>query len=110
MVESSSNGPVDRDTPLRLADAVKIAFPLGGMTVSGLRREAAQGRLTIMRIAGKDWTTLAAIRDMLDKCRVQPKEPHVGFSRRSEADEDKLALESALALAETLKMNSKRKR
>ena len=27
------------NTPLRLADAVKIAFPMGGMTVAGLRRE-----------------------------------------------------------------------
>jgi hypothetical protein len=31
------------DTPLRLEDAVKHAFPFGGMTVSGLRREAARG-------------------------------------------------------------------
>ena len=30
---------IDLDTPLRLRDAVKIAFPFGGMTVSGLRRE-----------------------------------------------------------------------
>jgi integrase len=37
---------VAHDAPLRLADAAKIAFPAGGMTASGLRREAARGRLT----------------------------------------------------------------
>ena len=31
---------IDPDTPLRLKTAVEVAFPLGGMTVSGLRREA----------------------------------------------------------------------
>jgi hypothetical protein len=52
---------VDNDTPLRLADAIEIAFPRGGITVSGLRKEAAKGRLIIERIAGKDFVTLAAI-------------------------------------------------
>ena len=44
---------IDLDTPLRLRDAVKIAFPLGGMTVSGLRREIKRERLTVEIIAGK---------------------------------------------------------
>jgi hypothetical protein len=46
---------IDLDTPLRLNEAVKIAFPLGGMTVSGLRREIkrdALGRCTIHPPAG----------------------------------------------------------
>jgi hypothetical protein len=55
---------VDNDTPLRLADAIEIAFPRGGITVSGLRKEAAKGRLIIERIAGKDFVTLAAINAM----------------------------------------------
>ena len=45
------------DTPLRLDVAARVAFPGGGMTASGLRREAARGRLQIERIAGKDYTT-----------------------------------------------------
>lgn len=65
-------------TPLRLADAVHVAFPMGGITGSGLRREAARGRLAIIRIAGKDWTTLADIKEMMEKCRVRPKEPISG--------------------------------
>ena len=40
------------DTPLRLERAIELAFPAGGMTVSGLRREAKKGRLTIEVIAG----------------------------------------------------------
>lgn len=65
---------LDPDAPLRLADAAALAFPGGGMTVCGLRREAAKGRLAIMRIAGKDWTTLKAIREMMERCRVLPRE------------------------------------
>jgi hypothetical protein len=65
---------------LRLKEAIEIAFPRGGMTVSGLRREAQKGRLEISRIAGKDWTTLSAIKDMMEKCRVQPREPASGFA------------------------------
>jgi hypothetical protein len=63
------------DTPLRLDVAARIAFPGGAMTVSGLRREAARGRLMIERIAGKDFTTLAAIATMREKCRAQPPRP-----------------------------------
>jgi hypothetical protein len=58
------------DAPLRLADAVTVAFPLGGMTVSGLRREIARGRLEVETIAGKQFVTLRAIREMRELCRV----------------------------------------
>ncbi len=69
---------VDADAPLRLDRAVKAAFPFGGMTVSGLRREAARGRLVIEVIAGKQFTTLRAIEEMRTRCRVLPKEPNFG--------------------------------
>jgi hypothetical protein len=59
------------DHPLRLADAIKFGFPYGGMTVSGLRREAAKGRLNIEKIANKDFTTLRAIEEMRKLCRVK---------------------------------------
>jgi hypothetical protein len=64
---------VDDTAPLRLADAAAIAFPNGGMTAAGLRREAKRGRLVVSRIAGKDYTTLADIRGMIEQCRVNPK-------------------------------------
>ena len=52
---------IKQDDPLRLEFAATIAFPDGTMTASGLRKEAARGRLVIERVAGKDYTTLAAI-------------------------------------------------
>jgi hypothetical protein len=61
------------DTPLRLSIAAELAFPAGGMTASGLRREAARGRLVVERVAGKDYTTLTAIANMRLLCRVEPK-------------------------------------
>ena len=62
-------------TPLRLADAVKIAFPMGGMTVAGLRRERDRKRLVIEKIAGKEFTTLAHIERMRELCRDEVREP-----------------------------------
>ncbi len=49
----TDHAKIDRHAPLRLADAVKIAFPSGGMTVAGLRREIGRNRLTVEVIAGK---------------------------------------------------------
>jgi hypothetical protein len=71
-------GKIDRDAPLRLADAVKIAFPMGGMTVSGLRKEISRKRLTVEVMAGKQFTTLAAIEEMRRLCRVQARDPDSG--------------------------------
>jgi len=70
--------PLDRsaiadDAPLRLDAAAALAFPDGTMSAAGLRREAAKGRLAIMRIAGRDYTTMAAIREMIERCRVEPR-------------------------------------
>ena len=56
-----ANDNIHPDCPLRLEDAIKYGFPYGGMTVSGLRRESARGRLTIERIANKDFTSLRSI-------------------------------------------------
>ena len=77
------------DTPLRLSVAAALAFPDGSMTASGLRREAARGRLVIERIAGKDYTTLANIERMRELCRVESNhrasisDPREGTSKAS---------------------------
>jgi hypothetical protein len=68
-------------TPLRLSEAVKLAFPHGGMTVSGLRRERDHGRLAVFKIAGKDFTTLADIGRMMELCRSEAKGPDCGLSQ-----------------------------
>jgi hypothetical protein len=74
---------VGDDTPLRLAVAAALAYPDGSMTASGLRREAARGRLVIERTAGKDYTTLAGIEKMRALCRVQGNALAYGFDPRS---------------------------
>jgi hypothetical protein len=66
---------ITADTPLRLGDAIKIAFPMAGMTVAGLRRERDRNRLVIEKIAGKEFTTLAHIERMRQLCRVEVKVP-----------------------------------
>src|SRR5712671_188513 len=66
---------ISANTPLRLADAIKFAFPMGGMTVSGLRRERNRNRLVIEKIAGKEFTTLAHIERMRQLCRVEARAP-----------------------------------
>jgi hypothetical protein len=72
---AAADQPIADDTPLRLAHAAELAFPGGGMTASGLRSEAAKGRLVVERIAGKDYTTLAAIADMRRLCVVKVPTP-----------------------------------
>ena len=75
---------VSEDTPLRLEVAAKIAFPFGAMTASGLRREAAKGRLKIQKIANKHFTTLREIEKMRELCHDTPKEPASGLSPKRE--------------------------
>ena len=73
-----SRDEMNEDSPLRLSVAAKLAFPDGSMSASGLRREAARGRLVIERIAGKDFTTLANIERMRELCRVATRVPDCG--------------------------------
>src|SRR5690606_16185620 len=75
----AANDNIGPNTPVRLADIVSLAFPAGGMTVSGLRREASRGHLMMMRIAGKDFTTLAAIEEMKTRCLVPANQPDSGY-------------------------------
>jgi hypothetical protein len=56
------------DTLLRLGVAAALEFPDGSMGASGLRREALHGRLRIWRIAGKDYTTRQALKEMSGLC------------------------------------------
>src|SRR4051812_11799534 len=72
--------PVDKFAPLRLEVAVKLAFPHGGMTVAGLRRERARGNLVTEFIAGKEFVTLHEIEKMRELCRVPAKESVSGLN------------------------------
>src|SRR5205823_5004765 len=71
--ECRKQDQVGPDTLLRLKDAVSIAFPMGGMTVSGLRKERNRGRLAVEKIAGREFTTLRNIEQMRAQCREAQK-------------------------------------
>lgn len=79
------------DTPLRLGVAAQLAFPDGSMTVSGLRRERDRARLIVETIAGKEYTTLAAIAQMRTLCRDE-KRLHVSGFRKSDEKKESSAL------------------
>jgi hypothetical protein len=68
--DPNSIGP---DTPLRLEIAAAIAFPDGGMTASGLRKEHTKGRLEFERIANKDFVTLKQIEEMRKRCALSSR-------------------------------------
>jgi hypothetical protein len=74
---------IAEDTPLRLNVAAALAYPDGSMTASGLRGEAMRGRLVIERTAGKDYTTLGAIRKMRDLCRLEARGRDCGSGERA---------------------------
>jgi len=109
---------IDSDRPLRLVDAAAAR----GLTVSTLRTEAKRGRLVIWRVAGKDWTSLAEIDRMFERCRVTPQEPDFGLDQRekmktaisaspsgsSRTESDKLALDAVMATMLKLKNSSRR--
>jgi len=63
----------DIDTPYPLKDILPLAYPNGGMTLSGLRKEIARGNLVVEYTAGKFFVTMRAILEMREKCRVQGK-------------------------------------
>jgi hypothetical protein len=75
---------VGLDIPLRLDQAVEVAFLFGGMTVSGLRKERDRQNLVTEMIAGKEFTTLRNIEEMRVKCRAQQKVQDCGSSPKSE--------------------------
>lgn len=60
-------------SPLRLEVAARLAFPDGSITIRGLRRQIARGRLAYEVIAGKHYTTLADIDEMRKRCRIPAK-------------------------------------
>jgi hypothetical protein len=111
-----ANDNVHPDEPLRLEEAIKFAFPHGGMTASGLRNEARAGRLVIEKIANKHFTTLRAIEEMRKSCRVKNSQPAFGSVRRATIEtrsgsssimESKLALAAARMAVTELKNSSK---
>ena len=73
---------IDPDAPLRVDFAAKVAFPHGGLTAAGLRKEIRRGRLPFEMIAGKQYVTLNDIQRMREQCRVAEKVPDCGKDQR----------------------------
>jgi hypothetical protein len=74
---------IDDDTPLRLNEAAKIAFPRGGVTGATLRTAGKRGQLVIERVGGKDFTTLRYINKMREQCRVSRSDRDFGKEKRA---------------------------
>ena len=92
---------IDPDLPIRPADIIPIMFPLGGITPAGLRKEAVRGRLVLMRIAGKDFTTVNAVREMPRICAApRPPSPPLGDRSMLPADAEtaRIAIERLRAI------------
>jgi hypothetical protein len=79
-----ANDNIDPNAPLRLGVAAEHAFPFGGMTVSGLRKERDRGRLTTWMIAGKEYTTINAIEEMKQLCRSKHRTAPLAAKRATE--------------------------
>lgn len=78
---------VAADTPLRLDVAAALKFPDGSMTARGLRREIARGRLAFARVAGKDYTTLRDLDEMVKLCRHERKARDCGHDPQDATSE-----------------------
>jgi hypothetical protein len=68
------------DTLLRLQIAAKLEFPDGSITASGLRGEALKGRLKTWKIAGKQFTSRAALRELREQCLVKFCPPDLSYA------------------------------
>jgi hypothetical protein len=95
--------PAD-DVPVPIRVAVKLFFPYGGMTVSGLRNEHRKGRLVITRMGGRDYVTRKDIRAMQELCRIVrvPEQPPVVIKPNQPSLEERKRLAS-LALEHTVR-------
>lgn len=100
------------DTLLTLAEVCEHEFR-GTITPSTLRAARDKGTLQVYRIGKRDFTTRAAVRQMVELCRVQAKAPAYistrsasnGLSATARATSAQAALRMSVA---KLKSNSRR--
>jgi hypothetical protein len=101
--EGSGMTDIDDDTPLRLAEAARRCFPDGSMKAAGLRRLAKKGLLSIERMNGRDYTTLRAIQEMREQCRVKAKVRACGSDQPGAIETAKITVRSGLSSIEAAK-------
>src|SRR4051812_43582744 len=96
-------------TPLRLAVAAKLGFPDGSMSEAALRRCARSGKLTVERVAGRDYTRLCDIEEMRSQCRVSAKAQGSDFKKpKTGRPSGSSATDSGPSAQAALKANVKR--
>jgi hypothetical protein len=62
-------------TLLTLDAAAKLLAPDGGLTARSLRTEARNGRLKLVRLAGRDFVTVESLAAMIEIAAVTPRSP-----------------------------------
>ena len=100
--------PIPEDQLLTLEHAAEI-FLGDRRRVSTLRAEAVRGNLTISKIGRSYWTTLARMKEMDEKCRVEAQAQSSGSTRRAVRGPSSTD-ESAAAQASVLRKLQERKK
>ena len=107
---------IDQNAALPLAVAARLAFPKGGMTGRGLKREADKGKLIVEKIGNRIFTSLTAIEQMRKLCRLENNPLASGLDRQAQTEpqsgssstqDGKSALAAARLTLATLKIPSK---
>lgn len=107
---------VETERPMRLLDAARAVMGEDTPSAAWLRRQASEGKLALWRIAGKDYTTPTAIREMVQLCRAKQKELGSGYVQPqtsakphglSSTEESRFALDALRQTAKRLKESSR---
>lgn len=98
--------PAD-DTLITLKDACEIFFG-GKITVAVLKAEHAKGNLDLSKIGRSYWTTIAKLRDMDAKCRVEAPARNSGSTRGANPGQS-LTADPAVAQGSALRTLSRLK-
>lgn len=98
--------PAD-DTLITLKDACEIFFG-GKITVAVLKAEHAKGNLDLSKIGRSYWTTIAKLRDMDAKCRVEAPARNSGSTKAANPGQSLMA-DPAVAQGSALRTLSKLK-
>jgi hypothetical protein len=98
----------DDYTLITLKDACEIFFG-GRITVATLKAEHARGNLDMSKIGRCYWTTIAKLKDMEQKCRVEAPAQSCGSIKRATPGPS-LTDDSAAAQASALAKLQERKR
>jgi hypothetical protein len=100
---------VDR-APMRLLDAARAVMGDSAPSAAWLRKQAAEGRLVIWRIAGKDYTTEQAVREMLDQCALKGQGSGFGQLTTKPPQCGSSATEPGKSALDALRQNAKKLR